>query len=261
MKKFMFMFITSIVLLSFVKPSIQTIRPTEFETTKTKDNVIVSEFKDLSVNTSDLSINTSHTSDVNNVDKINSEESWKLVLVNKDNLMEDGYVPELEAADNRGFYFDKRAVGELKRMLKDAKDAGLSMIICSSYRTWEKQTTLFNKEVAIKKANGFSEAEAIAKTKTQIAYPGTSEHQLGLAVDIVALDYQLLNEKQAETPEQQWLMKNCANYGFILRYPLDKSDITGVIFEPWHYRYVGKEVAKEIMKQNISLEEYLTSKK
>ena len=93
-----------------------------------------------------------------------------------------------------------------------------------------------------------------------MAYPGTSEHNLGLAADIVAKDYQLLDDKQAETPEAVWLEENCWRYGFILRYPTDKTGETGIIFEPWHYRYVGKEAAREIMEQGICLEEYLGEK-
>lgn len=86
---------------------------------------------------------------------------------------------------------------------------------------------------------------------------GTSEHQLGLAADIVAADYQVLEEEQENTPEQQWLMAHCQEYGFILRYPRDKQGLTGVGYEPWHYRYVGVEAAQEIMSQGLCLEEYL----
>lgn len=92
-----------------------------------------------------------------------------------------------------------------------------------------------------------------------VAYPGTSEHQLGLAADIVARSYQLLDDQQAQTAEARWLKEHCAEYGFILRYPTDKTSLTGVIFEPWHYRYVGEEAAREIMGQGICLEEYLES--
>ena len=90
-----------------------------------------------------------------------------------------------------------------------------------------------------------------------MAFPGTSAHQLGLAVDIVDLSNQNLNESQEDTAVQKWLMENSWRYGFILRYPNDKSDVTGIVYEPWHYRYVGKEAAKEIYGQGICLEEYL----
>ena len=90
-----------------------------------------------------------------------------------------------------------------------------------------------------------------------MAVPGTSEHQLGLAVDIIASSYQVLDEAQENTAEQQWLMANAHHYGFILRYPSEKSAITGIGYEPWHYRYVGKAAAKEIFEQGLCLEEYL----
>ena len=90
-----------------------------------------------------------------------------------------------------------------------------------------------------------------------MAKPGTSEHQVGLALDIVSSEYQELDEAQMETEDQKWLMENSWKYGFILRYPMDKSEITGIIFEPWHYRYVGKKAAKEITEQNLTLEEYV----
>lgn len=91
-----------------------------------------------------------------------------------------------------------------------------------------------------------------------MAVPGTSEHQLGLALDIVDISNQTLDESQENTPVQKWLMNNSWRYGFILRYPTDKSDITGISYEPWHYRYVGKKAAKEIYDAQICLEEYLT---
>ena len=92
---------------------------------------------------------------------------------------------------------------------------------------------------------------------TVVAKPGTSEHQIGLALDIVSYDYQELDDEQMNTPEQKWLMEHCWEYGFILRYPQDKAAITGIIYEQWHYRYVGKEAAKEIYEQDLTLEEYL----
>ena len=87
--------------------------------------------------------------------------------------------------------------------------------------------------------------------------PGTSEHQAGLAVDIVSVDYQILDEGQEDTPLQQWLMEHCWEYGFILRYPPDKGEKTGIIYEPWHYRYVGREYAQAIRQSGLCLEEFL----
>ncbi len=103
----------------------------------------------------------------------------------------------------------------------------------------------------------YSQEEAKKKAAQWIAIPGTSEHQTGLALDIVSSSYQLLNKEQENTPEQKWLIENSYKYGFILRYPSDKTNITGIEYEPWHYRYVGKETAKEITERGICLEEYL----
>ena len=87
--------------------------------------------------------------------------------------------------------------------------------------------------------------------------PGTSEHQLGLAVDIVDVNYPYLDDHQATMPAQKWLMEHCWEYGFVLRYPDDKTDVTGIIYEPWHYRYVGKELAAELYELGLTVEEYM----
>lgn len=185
------------------------------------------------------------------------EEDWKLVLVNSTHFMEDGYMPQLAEIENN-YYVDARIVENLHDMLAAGRAAGLDFWICSAYRTMEKQTSLYeNKVQRLMQEKGISYEKAYEEAGNTVAYPGTSEHQLGLAVDIVAKDYQQLDDKQANTEEAKWLKEHCAEYGFILRYPLDKTEETGIIFEPWHYRYVGKEAAKEIMEQGICLEEYL----
>ena len=185
------------------------------------------------------------------------DEAWKLTLVNKWNPMENGYKPAVAEIENN-YYFDARAVGYLQEMLADGRRAGLDFWVCSAYRTIEKQTELFEDKVRrVTAETGLTGEAAREKAGTEVAYPGTSEHNLGLAVDIVARDYQILDEKQARTEEAQWLKENCWKYGFILRYPTNKTEETGIIFEPWHYRYVGEKAAKEIMEQGICLEEYL----
>ena len=143
-------------------------------------------------------------------------------------------------------------------MLDDCRACGLSPLICSSYRTWEKQESLFLDQVDKFRSLGYSQAEAEREAAKYNAMPGKSEHQLGLAVDIVDRSNQNLDESQENTEVQKWLMKNSWKYGFILRYPEGKSDITGIIYEPWHYRYVGKRAAKDIYKRQICLEEYLS---
>lgn len=181
---------------------------------------------------------------------------WQLILANPWNTLPDNFTVETKTFPN-GHSVDKRIYKELDKMLDAAKEEGLSPIICSSYRTLEKQTSLFEREIDEYLSNGLSNKDAAIEAAKWVAVPGTSEHQTGLAVDIVAESYQLLDKEQENTSEQIWLMQNSYKYGFILRYPESKSDITGISYEPWHYRYVGKDAAKEIYEKGICLEEYL----
>jgi len=142
-------------------------------------------------------------------------------------------------------------------MIDDCRAAGGDAYICSSYRSWERQTQLFEENVRSLINQGYTETQARQETARNIAVPGTSEHELGLAVDIVDRGYQVLDEEQADTDTQQWLMENSWRYGFVLRYPQDKTDITGIVYEPWHYRYVGQEAARVMWEENLCLEEYL----
>lgn len=181
---------------------------------------------------------------------------WNLILVNPRNRLPEELTVELTPLKN-GQAIDKRVYNDLQAMMDAARDEGLSPLICSSYRTNEKQQTLYNSEVRRNLAKGYTQKDAQAEAGKWVAVPGTSEHQTGLAVDIVDLNYQLLDEGQEKTPVQKWLMENSYKYGFILRYPSDKSNITGINYEPWHYRYVGKKAAKEIYEKGLCFEEYL----
>lgn len=185
-----------------------------------------------------------------------SLSDWRLVLVNPWNSLTDTFTPYLVELEN-GHAVDMRIASDLKDMLDAAEAEGLSIIICSSYRSSETQQALYTQKVNQYLAEGFSQEDAEREAGRWVAVPGTSEHQTGLALDLVALSYQILDEKQEETPEQKWLMENSYKYGFILRYPSDKSHITGINYEPWHYRYVGKEAAREIYENDLCLEEYL----
>lgn len=184
------------------------------------------------------------------------EDSTLLTLVNQDHPVPSQWEVNLIQLKN-GQCIDKRAYPDLQAMMDDARSAGLSPLICSSYRTHEKQQELYDQQIQKFRSQGYSQSDAQQQASKWVAVPGTSEHELGLSVDIVAMDHQILDETQEQTAEQQWLMKNCWKYGFILRYPTQKSSITGIEYEPWHYRYVGKEAAKKIMEQQICLEEYL----
>ncbi|MDR1689086.1 MAG: M15 family metallopeptidase [Clostridiales bacterium] len=180
----------------------------------------------------------------------------RLLLVNYSTPIPQSYTAQLVNIGG-GHKMDKTAAGYLDEMLSDARKEGLSPVIVSSYRTNKKQQSLFKRQINRHTNRGLTYDEAFNVARTVVAYPGTSEHELGLAADIVAKSYQGLDTKQEETAETKWLMENCKNYGFILRYPQDKSEITEIIYEPWHYRYVGVEAAKVIMENNLCLEEYI----
>ena len=181
-----------------------------------------------------------------------------LTLVNYKNKIPDDWKVDLVSLNDQQS-IDQRAYQELKNMLNDAKKEGVNIIVCSSYRTYDKQKELFVNKVKeyLKEGYGYNEAQEAASM--WVAKPNTSEHQLGLAVDLVSKKNQRLDDSQERTAEQQWLIKNCWRYGFILRYPSNKSDLTKVGYEPWHYRFVGKEHAKKITEQGVCLEEYLNN--
>ena len=183
-------------------------------------------------------------------------EKWMLALVNDKNPLPDGYEVPLKKLDN-GLQFDARAIESLNAMLSDARAQGLSPIVCSAYRTIEYQQKLFGKQIDKQMSRGFDRRQAETEARKVVTVPGTSEHNLGLAADIVSESYQILDDRQADTPEMQWLMEHCDEYGFILRYPDGKTPQTGVIYEPWHFRYVGKKAAREIKEKGLCLEEYL----
>ena len=185
-----------------------------------------------------------------------TEEDWRLLLVNPWNALPEDYAVELATLAN-GLQVDERIYDDLSAMLTDCREAGLEPIVCSAYRTEAKQRQLYANKVARVRASGVPEDQVEAEAARWVAKPGTSEHQTGLALDIVAASYQILDEKQEDTAEQQWLMENSWKYGFILRYPSEKSDVTGIGYEPWHYRYVGKAAAAEIHHTGVCLEEYL----
>lgn len=182
--------------------------------------------------------------------------AWNLILANPWNKIPEDFTVEL-ADIGGGQMVDARIVNELNQMMSDLRTAGHSAFVCSSYRTNQKQTNLYTNEVNEYRSMGYSDEDAAVEAGKWVAVPGTSEHQTGLAVDIMSSYYLVLDKGQEDTAEQQWLMANSYKYGFILRYPSDKSALTGIYYEPWHYRYVGKDAAKEIYEKGICFEEYL----
>lgn len=184
------------------------------------------------------------------------ELPWNLVLVNGSHPMQEGYVPELTEIQP-GHSVDTRIANAARKMLADAEEAGLHVLICSAYRSVERQQQVFGDSMQDRVKSGMDYWEAYAETALNVALPGTSEHALGLALDLISNQYSELDEKQEETAEAKWLAENCYKYGFILRYPPEKTNITGIIYEPWHYRYVGEEHATKITELGVTLEEYL----
>ena len=185
-----------------------------------------------------------------------------LMLVNPWNELPADYQPELVMLEPTEYvgedeYVDVRCAEALLQMIADCKAAGNAPYICSTYRSLEKQQFLYNNKIRRLVEAGTDPAEAPAIAAMSVAIPNTSEHQLGLAVDIIDCYYTNLDKGQEETSTQRWLMENSWRYGFILRYPNGSSDITGIIYEPWHYRYVGAEYAEEIYNSGLTLEEYL----
>ena len=185
-----------------------------------------------------------------------AEEDRQLVLVNPWNKLPEDFRVELKKLSN-GLRVDARIYDDLSAMLSDCRKAGLSPLVCSAYRSQETQTRLYRNKISRLRAAGYTAEKAVQEAGRWVAVPGTSEHQTGLAVDLVAASYQILDQKQEQTAEQKWLMEHCWEYGFILRYPTDKSEITGIGYEPWHYRYVGKTAAAAIHDSGLCLEEYL----
>ena len=193
---------------------------------------------------------------------INKPETYTgdkyLLLVNPWNYLPADF--ERNTRKIEGHYIDVGAYDDIVNMLADMRKEGLSPYICSSTRTIEYQENLFNKRLKKNKAAGLSEQDALDETAKWTAIPGTSEHHTGYALDIVSAKNTTLDKSQENTPEQQWMMKNSWKYGFILRYPEGKTHITGIYYEPWHYRYVGKEAAKEIYESGLTFEEYLQNR-
>ena len=178
-------------------------------------------------------------------------KEWNLILVNSDHVIPENYTVTLVEAEE-GKYVDERIYTALNEMFVAAREDGVYPVIRDAYRSAEKQQEIMDDKIKAYKAEGYPEILAKRFAKDWVAEPGTSEHQLGMAVDINA-------DKTLSTNQEvyDWLAENAYKYGFILRYPDDKEEITGIAYESWHYRYVGEEAAKEMYEQNLCLEEYL----
>lgn len=171
--------------------------------------------------------------------------SWEYLLANAKNPIGD-YAPELGTLE--GQKFDKRIIDAMTDFVAAARAQGLSVCLSSGYRSYDEQNYLYQRKVA-----QYGEASA-AKI---VAPPGTSEHQTGLACDITDKYYEFKDSSLENTALYQWMSQHCQEYGFIVRYPKDKEDVTGIVYEPWHFRYVGTDAAKYIMEKGLCLEEFV----
>ena len=177
---------------------------------------------------------------------------WRLILVNSKNPLPEDYKIELAYIDKTR-QIDKRCIGELQEMLKAMKKEGINNIwVQSAYRDVKYQEELYNKSVKEYLYYGLSKEEAQELTNKYINKPRESEHNLGLAVDFNNVDNDFKNTKA-----YNWLKTNAKDYGFIMRYPEEKKEITGIEYEPWHWRYVGKEHSYKMEELNMCLEEYI----
>lgn len=184
-----------------------------------------------------------------------TSDNWRLILVNKQNSIPEGYTVQLDKIQGR-MQCDERILDDLLDMLYAAEEDGVNLVICSSYRDTEYQKMLFDRKIRRYMNRGMSYLEAYQLSSQAVTVPGTSEHEMGLALDIICNEYTSLDEGFGDTKAAKWLAANCSRFGFILRYPKGKENITGIEYEPWHFRYVGKNAATVIMEQGISLEEF-----
>lgn len=190
-----------------------------------------------------------------NTHKMPVSEEWNMIVVNRWNEMPEDYSVELIELSN-GQKVDEKIYPYLQEMFDAARREGIYPVVREGYRTTEEQQKIFDDKIRAYLSEGYSRRKAEEAAEEWVALPGTSEHQLGIAVDINAD-----REKCSNEDVYIWLYENAYKYGFILRYPQGKQEITGTEYEPWHYRYVGMEAAREINGENMCLEEYVVSRK
>lgn len=189
-------------------------------------------------------------------EQVFDKNEWSLMLVNKTHSIPEDYTFTLGTIKG-SMKCDERIITPLTTMFKAASKDGVSLIVCSPYRDLALQERLFERKMNLYRSKGYSYIEAYRSASAIVTVPGTSEHQLGLALDIVCDTYSTLDAGFGETKAGKWLKNNAYKYGFTLRYPKDKEDITGIIYEPWHYRYVGIDAATYMYEHDMCLEEFV----
>jgi len=190
------------------------------------------------------------------VDNSSITETWYLILVSPRQALPEGFAVELEYITGT-LAVDVRIADPLRRLFAAATADGISLTLRSAYRSVERQRELFYGNISRLENEGNSRERAVYLTEMYFARPGHSEHHTGLAVDILSPAHPYFTEAFENTPAFAWLSENAHSFGFILRYPRDRRDITGITYEPWHFRYVGLEAAEEIFRTGWTLEEFL----
>lgn len=183
-------------------------------------------------------------------------QDWRYVLINKQHPIPEDYSFDLVTIKGN-MQCDSRIREDLLKMLQAAKQDGINLVIRSPYRDMSRQEYLFSKKISIYMRNGMTYMDAYKTASQAVTVPGASEHQIGLAIDITSDGYAALNEGFGDTQAGEWLAQHSCEYGFILRYPKGKEYITSIEYEPWHFRYVGKEAATTITEKEITLEEFV----
>lgn len=184
------------------------------------------------------------------------KNDWRLVLINKQHPIPEGYTFELGTIKG-SMKCDARILDDLFAMLQAAKKDGMNLVICSPYRDLNRQQVLFDRKIKNYMSRGMTYMNSYKLASQAVTVPGASEHQLGLALDIVSGSYTSLTEGFGDTKEGKWLAEHSCEYGFILRYPRGKEYITSIEYEPWHFRYVGRDAATVITQEKITLEEFV----
>lgn len=229
----------------------------EFSKLSYYKNENLNRYKDYQTNNPDLSIEDIVTRVNLNLDKEvytdtipSTNLNTNYLLVNKFNYLDSNYIPNnLELLDNSyaksGIYLVKEAKDNIERLISDAKNDGMNIRVISAYRSYSYQKNLYN---------NYIKSDGVKMADTYSARPGYSEHQTGLVIDVTRAFDDFNNFEN--TDEYNWMLENASNYGFILRYPKDKDDITTYSFEAWHYRYLGVELAQKIKASNLTFDEY-----
>jgi len=191
----------------------------------------------------------------NTTAKVDKNDAY-LLLINSSHPVSLTYVPSLKKISG-GQKMQQAVAPVVEKLLKDAKAQGAPLKVLSGYRSAQRQELLYNNRVKEYTNQGYGKSEAERLAVMTNPLPGTSEHQSGLCMDIVDAGYGKIDAGNENTVGYKWMIEHCVDYGFILRYPSGKESVTGIKYEPWHFRYVGVEAAQYIMSKGITLEEYL----